>query len=80
MINQKEYPFRYRHSENQDGCGEIAFLFKTPKSRGDIIPAEEVIFLDGSVPAHKDPFKCSSCGKEFEAIIIENVEKNICHE
>lgn len=70
------YKYRYIHKHIDSGCGNIAFYFDTEPRRGGRIMSEEVMFEDRSKPNPGDPFRCGSCGKIFDRIILEHVESN----
>ena len=76
----KNCRYKYIH---QNGCGKVGFYFDSVPGLGVSIPAELVVFPDGTQPKIGDYFYCGSCGETFKNPVIEYVSLNddyVCKE
>ena len=48
-------------------CGKIAFYFKVPLNEGEIIYADNVVYIDGSQAVSGEAIFCGNCGEPIQA-------------
>jgi len=71
----ENYKYKYMHN-HINGCKDVAFYTNSEPLHGGVIEAQLSMFPDGEIPKPKDPYKCGSCGKEFNVIMLEHVKLN----
>ena len=50
-----------------DKCGKLAFYFKGRLKEGEVIYADNVVYIDGSQAVSGEPIICGNCGEPIQA-------------
>lgn len=64
-ISALDYPNYVTHGVGENACGGVAFYTRQQPEPGDLLVAEDAIYLDGEQPEPHQAIKCSACGATF---------------